>query len=73
MSDYPTMERQFSENLRLERRPVAVTFRETPPPGIAKFTGTVPSGCSFWACRRRPDLLHRSERPLQLSDRVVHA
>lgn len=48
MPDYRSTERLFSEHLRLERRPVAVTFREMPPPGIAKFTGTVPSGCSFW-------------------------
>lgn len=48
MRDYRNLERQLSEDLRLARRPIAITFRETPPPGIAKFTGTVPSGCSFW-------------------------
>lgn len=55
MTDYRSIERRFSEHLRLERRPVAITFRETPPPGIAKFTGTAPSGCSFWrlACEGR--------------------
>jgi uncharacterized protein (DUF169 family) len=42
------MERQFSENLRFERRPVAITFRDAPPAGVPKFTGTEPSGCSFW-------------------------
>ena len=48
MSDYASIERQLSDALRLERRPVAVTFRESPPAGVAKFSGTEPSGCSFW-------------------------
>ena len=48
MTDYRSIERQLSERLSLERRPIAVTFRETPPPGVPKFTGTEPSGCSFW-------------------------
>jgi uncharacterized protein (DUF169 family) len=29
-------------------RPVAVAYLEAPPEGVAKFEGTVPSGCSFW-------------------------
>ena len=48
MADYRIVERQLSEVLNLQRRPVAVTFRETPPTGVPKFTGTEPSGCSFW-------------------------
>ena len=48
MTDYGSLERQLSENLRLEHRPIAITFRETPPAGIPKFVGTEPSGCSFW-------------------------
>ena len=48
MADYRSMERRVSEILSLKRRPVAVTFREMPPAGIPKFTGTEPSGCSFW-------------------------
>jgi|SRR5437867_7111440 len=48
MSDYRTIERQLSENLQLENRPVAITFRDAPPAGVSKFTGTEPSGCSFW-------------------------
>jgi uncharacterized protein (DUF169 family) len=42
------MEQLLSETLGLPRRPVAVTFREAPPVGVVKFTGTEPSGCSFW-------------------------
>src|SRR5438034_6177655 len=42
------MERQLSEMLGLQRRPVAVAFRITPPTGVTKFAGTEPSSCSFW-------------------------
>jgi uncharacterized protein (DUF169 family) len=48
VTDYRSIERHLSERLSLERRPIAITFRETPPPGVPKFTGTEPSGCSFW-------------------------
>jgi uncharacterized protein (DUF169 family) len=48
MTDYRGMEREFSEALALTRHPVAVAFLEAPPPGVEKFTGTMPSGCSFW-------------------------
>ena len=30
-------------------RPVAVAYLEALPEGVAKFEGTVPSGCSFWS------------------------
>lgn len=46
--DYRALEHRFSTALTLTRRPVAIAFRETAPPGVAKFAGTVPSGCSFW-------------------------
>jgi uncharacterized protein (DUF169 family) len=29
-------------------RPVAVSYLDAPPPGVEKFSGTVPSGCTFW-------------------------
>ncbi len=48
MMDYSITELELSENLKLSRRPVAVTLRETPPPGMHKFAGVEPSGCSFW-------------------------
>jgi uncharacterized protein (DUF169 family) len=48
MPDYRSIEQQFSKTLGLERRPVAVKFQKTPPAGMPNFTGTVPSGCSFW-------------------------
>jgi uncharacterized protein (DUF169 family) len=48
MTDYRTVERQLSGALGLQRRPVAVAFRSTPPPGVPRFSGVEPSGCSFW-------------------------
>lgn len=48
MPDYSTIERQFRDALSLARRPVAVAFRASAPAGVAKFSGSQPSGCSFW-------------------------
>jgi len=48
MSDFPSLESQFVSQLRLARRPVAVAFLKEPPAGVEKFSGSVPSGCSFW-------------------------
>jgi uncharacterized protein (DUF169 family) len=46
--NYKELEDQFARTLRLARRPVAVTFGETAPAGVAKFSGAEPSSCSFW-------------------------
>ncbi len=48
MVDYGSIEQRLSDALRLPRRPVAVTFGESPPAGVPRFAGTEPSGCSFW-------------------------
>lgn len=48
MADYRALEQQLTTVLGLTRAPVAVAFRAAPPPGVAKFTGQEPSGCSFW-------------------------
>ena len=48
MTDYKNMERQLSERLRLDRRPIAVAFRESAPPQVPQFIGIEPSSCSFW-------------------------
>jgi uncharacterized protein (DUF169 family) len=48
MTDYRELERQFSSSLGLARRPVAVATRDSVPGSVPKFTGAVPSGCSFW-------------------------
>ena len=46
--DFRDLETCFAVALDLSRRPLAVAFRDTPPPGVRKFEGNVPSGCSFW-------------------------
>jgi uncharacterized protein (DUF169 family) len=48
MTDYRGIEDRLRDTCNLRRRPVAVTFRETAPAGVVRFTGTEPSGCSFW-------------------------
>jgi uncharacterized protein (DUF169 family) len=48
MADFAATEKQLTTTLGLSRRPVAVAFRESPPPGVSPLAGTQPSGCSFW-------------------------
>src|SRR4029453_1988215 len=48
MTDYKKMESQLAERLGLERRPIAIAFRESAPPDVSKFEGTEPSSCSYW-------------------------
>jgi uncharacterized protein (DUF169 family) len=48
MSDFAGLEQHLTRTLSLARRPVAIAFRESAPPGIAKLSGTQPSSCSFW-------------------------
>lgn len=43
-----SLESTLNTELGLTRRPVAVSFLDSPPQGVEKFTGTEPSGCSFW-------------------------
>ena len=47
-SDYRSLEQQISSHFGLTRRPIAIAFRDEPPPGVSRFVGTVPSGCTFW-------------------------
>lgn len=46
--NYGEVEEKIANTLGLQKRPVAVTFLDAVPTGIGKFTGTEPSGCSFW-------------------------
>ena len=48
MSDYAQIERRLTDVLRLSRRPVAIAFRETPPDGVLRLSGSQPAGCAFW-------------------------
>ena len=58
MTDYAGIEEILTTTLRLERRPVAVSFRDTAPTGVRKFTGTQPSGCSFWRLAAKGDVFY---------------
>jgi len=48
MSDFRAIEEKIQGMLGSSRRPVAVTFLDSPPDGVAKFSGSLPSSCSFW-------------------------
>jgi uncharacterized protein (DUF169 family) len=52
MIDYQGIEQRVSQALGLTRRPVAVTFRDSAPEGVTRFSGSEPSGCSFWRLAR---------------------
>jgi uncharacterized protein (DUF169 family) len=53
MIDYRGLEKRVMDSLHLERRPVAVAFRDGAPSGVEKFSGSMPSGCSFWPLAMR--------------------
>ncbi len=38
----------FAKHLSLDVAPVAVSFSKTAPAGVRAFSGSAPSGCSFW-------------------------
>jgi uncharacterized protein (DUF169 family) len=48
MTDYSIIELELRETVGISKRPVAVTFLASPPQGVPKFAGRVPSGCSFF-------------------------
>jgi uncharacterized protein (DUF169 family) len=42
------LESELVNILKPPRRPIGVTFLDTPPASVPRFDGTEPSGCSFW-------------------------
>ncbi len=48
MTRYSLLASRLTEVLGLSRRPVAVASSPQPFSGMTKFSGSVPSGCSFW-------------------------
>ena len=48
MANWKELETHFSRRLWLGRRPVAITFLESVPANLPRFSGTEPAGCSFW-------------------------
>jgi uncharacterized protein (DUF169 family) len=47
-TDLARLEQLLTHHLTLSRRPVAIAARDTAPAGVARFSGSLPSGCSFW-------------------------
>jgi uncharacterized protein (DUF169 family) len=48
VSNWSSLEQRFAGAVKLARRPVAVTFLDAVPANVEQFSGTEPSGCSFW-------------------------
>lgn len=48
VSNWKDLEQRIGSAVKLARRPVAVTFLDAAPADVEKFSGTEPSGCSFW-------------------------
>jgi uncharacterized protein (DUF169 family) len=48
MNDYSKLEEVLMKGLGIDRRPVAIAFLDAVPEGVEKFTGSVPSSCTFW-------------------------
>jgi len=48
MPNRKELEKLFAARLSMSRRPVPVTFLDTQPEGIEKFSGSEPASCSFW-------------------------
>jgi uncharacterized protein (DUF169 family) len=46
--NYSDIARKLTESLNLEHAPVAITFTNSIPPGVDRFSGHVPAGCRFW-------------------------
>lgn len=46
--NWKELEQRIGGAVRLARRPVAVAFLDAVPANVAQFSGTEPSGCSFW-------------------------
>jgi uncharacterized protein (DUF169 family) len=46
--NWKELEQRISAAANLAKRPVAVAFLDAAPAGVEKFSGTEPSGCSFW-------------------------
>jgi uncharacterized protein (DUF169 family) len=47
-TNWNELEERIGAAVKFARRPVAVTFLDSVPTGVTQFSGTEPSGCSFW-------------------------
>ena len=56
--NYRDLEAKLLAASGLTRRPVAVAFPEAPPPGVPKYQGAQPAGCSFWRLAAGSDVFY---------------
>jgi uncharacterized protein (DUF169 family) len=47
-SNWKEIEQRIAAAVKLPRRPVAVSFLDAAPANVQKFSGSEPSGCSYW-------------------------
>jgi uncharacterized protein (DUF169 family) len=47
-SNWKEIEQRIAAAVKLPRRPVAVSFLDSAPANVQKFSGSEPSGCSYW-------------------------
>jgi len=57
-TDWKNTAATIAAAVKLSKRPVAVTFLDAEPAGVKKFTGTEPSGCSFWRLAANGDVFY---------------
>jgi len=48
MESYAALSQELTQLLHLEQAPIAISFTNTPPDGVAGYHGTAPAGCRFW-------------------------
>jgi uncharacterized protein (DUF169 family) len=48
MENCVALSKTLIEALHLEQPPIAISFSDTPPAGVAAHDGQVPAGCRFW-------------------------
>jgi uncharacterized protein (DUF169 family) len=48
MESYAALSQELIQLLHLEQPPLAISFTNTPPDGVARYEGTAPAGCRFW-------------------------
>jgi uncharacterized protein (DUF169 family) len=48
MESYAALSQELIQLLHLEQPPIAISFTDTPPEGVAPYSGNAPAGCRFW-------------------------
>lgn len=48
MNQFEGIAKTLTDSLQLKTPPVAVSFTDAPPPGVASSTQPAPAGCAFW-------------------------